>query len=251
MRSAWCRKSAPSAPPRAGSTPPSRSPQLKPVVHALKHAGIRVSLFIGAAPAQIEAAVELGAPVVELHTGSWCDALLEDRAAEANAEWELLRAGALLAQSLGPRSPCRPRPRLCERGDHRRAAADRRAQYRPFPDWRGGVRGPGRHASSSCARPWTAGRRKCAALDYRARLGLCRRAAHRGGDRAPWRPLSRPHLHRRRAGQGRAARQPGRDLCQAFRRQGGLRQGARHRFPQRRVLARHGRGQSGRPAGRP
>ena len=43
--------------------------QLKPVVHALKHAGIRVSLFIGAAPAQIEAAVELGAPVIEIHTG--------------------------------------------------------------------------------------------------------------------------------------------------------------------------------------
>ena len=75
--------------------------ELKPVVHALKHAGIRVSLFIGAAPAQIEAAAELGAPVVELHTGSWCDALGEERTAEANAEWELLRAGALLAQSVG------------------------------------------------------------------------------------------------------------------------------------------------------
>ncbi|HVZ53723.1 MAG TPA: pyridoxine 5'-phosphate synthase [Pseudolabrys sp.] len=74
---------------------------LKPVVHALKHAGIRVSLFIGAQPAQIEAAVELGAPVVELHTGAWCDALAEERAAVAGAEWELLRAGALLAQSFG------------------------------------------------------------------------------------------------------------------------------------------------------
>src|SRR5450631_2499909 len=75
--------------------------QLAPVVHALKHAGIRVSLFIGAAPAQIEAVVELGAPVVELHTGSWCDALIENRAAEANAEWQLIRAGALLAKGLG------------------------------------------------------------------------------------------------------------------------------------------------------
>jgi pyridoxine 5-phosphate synthase len=75
--------------------------QLAPVVHALKHAGIRVSLFIGAAPAQIEAAVELGAPVIELHTGSWCDALIENRTAEANAEWQLIRAGALLADSLG------------------------------------------------------------------------------------------------------------------------------------------------------
>ena len=75
--------------------------QLAPVVHELKHAGIRVSLFIAAAAAQIEAAVELGAPVVELHTGAWCDALIENRAAEAAAEWELIRAGALLAKSLG------------------------------------------------------------------------------------------------------------------------------------------------------
>jgi pyridoxine 5-phosphate synthase len=75
--------------------------QLAPVVHELKHAGIRVSLFIAAASAQIEAAVELGAPAVELHTGSWCDALIENRTAEAAAEWELIRAGALLAKSLG------------------------------------------------------------------------------------------------------------------------------------------------------
>jgi pyridoxine 5-phosphate synthase len=75
--------------------------QLAPVVHELKHAGIRVSLFIGAAPAQIEAAAELGAPVVELHTGAWCDALTEERKTEANAEWQLIRAGAVLAQSFG------------------------------------------------------------------------------------------------------------------------------------------------------
>ena len=75
--------------------------QLAGVVHDLKHAGIRVSLFIAAAPAQIEAAVALGAPVVELHTGGWCDALAEGRAAEANAEWALLRAGAEEAKALG------------------------------------------------------------------------------------------------------------------------------------------------------
>ena len=75
--------------------------QIKPVVHDLKHAGIRVSLFIAPHPAQIEAAVELGAPVIELHTGAWCDALIEGRSAEAQAEWEMLRAGAMLAHSLG------------------------------------------------------------------------------------------------------------------------------------------------------
>jgi len=75
--------------------------QLKPVVHELKHAGIRVSLFIGAAAPQIEAAAALGAPAVELHTGSWCDALTEGRKAEAEAEWRLIRAGAALGKSLG------------------------------------------------------------------------------------------------------------------------------------------------------
>jgi len=78
-----------------------QSAQLRPVVHALKHAGIRVSLFIGAAPAQIEAAVALGAPVIEIHTGVWCDALAEGRRAEAEAEWQLIRAGAMLAKTYG------------------------------------------------------------------------------------------------------------------------------------------------------
>jgi pyridoxine 5-phosphate synthase len=75
--------------------------QLAPVVQTLKAAGIRVSLFIGAQPAQIEAAAELGAPVIEIHTGSWCDALTEERAGEANAEWELIRQGAQMAKGLG------------------------------------------------------------------------------------------------------------------------------------------------------
>jgi pyridoxine 5-phosphate synthase len=75
--------------------------QLTPVVRDLKHAGIRVSLFIGAQPQQIEAAVALGAPAIEIHTGTWCDALAEGRADEAKAEWELIRAGAVLAKSYG------------------------------------------------------------------------------------------------------------------------------------------------------
>jgi pyridoxine 5-phosphate synthase len=75
--------------------------QLKPVIHDLKHAGIRVSLFIAPHRAQIEAAAELGAPVVELHTGAWCDALSEQRGGEAQDEWEQLKAGAELAHTLG------------------------------------------------------------------------------------------------------------------------------------------------------
>jgi pyridoxine 5-phosphate synthase len=78
-----------------------QSAQLRPVVHALKHAGIRVSLFIAAHPSQIEAAVTLGAPVIEIHTGTWCDALTEGRQAQADAEWQLIRAGAMLAKAYG------------------------------------------------------------------------------------------------------------------------------------------------------
>lgn len=48
--------------------------QLEPFVRQLTDAGIRVSLFIEANPAQLDAAKEIGAPVVELHTGAYCDA---------------------------------------------------------------------------------------------------------------------------------------------------------------------------------
>ncbi|MDO7843985.1 pyridoxine 5'-phosphate synthase [Sphingomonas immobilis] len=46
---------------------------LAPMVRTLGDAGIRVSLFIEPAAAQIEAALRLGAPVVELHTGRYCE----------------------------------------------------------------------------------------------------------------------------------------------------------------------------------
>src|ERR1700761_2785720 len=58
---------------------------LKPMVARLSDAGIRVSLFIEADPRQLDAAVSLGAPVVELHTGRYCE--IEGAAQQA----ELLR----------------------------------------------------------------------------------------------------------------------------------------------------------------
>jgi len=75
--------------------------QIGPVVKALGAAGIRVSLFIAPDPAQIEAAAELGAPVVELHTGAWCEAVVERNPATALAEFQRLRAGAAQAARLG------------------------------------------------------------------------------------------------------------------------------------------------------
>jgi len=75
--------------------------QVGPVVKALGAAGIRVSLFIAPDAAQIEAAAELGAPVVELHTGAWCEAVVERNPAIALAEFQRLRAGAAQAARLG------------------------------------------------------------------------------------------------------------------------------------------------------
>ncbi|MBT2131400.1 pyridoxine 5'-phosphate synthase [Aliiroseovarius lamellibrachiae] len=67
----------------------------------LRDAGCRVSLFIGADEAQIRAAARIGAPVVELHTGAYCDYHSEGRFEARDAELARLREGAKLAQSLG------------------------------------------------------------------------------------------------------------------------------------------------------
>jgi pyridoxine 5-phosphate synthase len=53
---------------------------LAPFVRRLADAGIRVSLFIEAEPNQLESAAALGAPVVELHTGAYCESEGAERA---------------------------------------------------------------------------------------------------------------------------------------------------------------------------
>jgi pyridoxine 5-phosphate synthase len=75
---------------------------LAPIIGRLSAAGIRVSLFIAADPKQLAAAKQLGAPVVELHTGAYCEAFLEDsNGAAVRGELERLRAGAAEAAGLG------------------------------------------------------------------------------------------------------------------------------------------------------
>ena len=74
---------------------------ITPVVGRLNEAGSRVSLFIGADPAQIAAAHRTGASVVELHTGAYCDAVRDGRVEEAEAELTALAAGAAQAHALG------------------------------------------------------------------------------------------------------------------------------------------------------
>lgn len=75
--------------------------QLVSYVGRLADAGIRVSLFINADPRQLEAAVSLGAPVVELHTGAYCDAALEGDQAATRRELERLQKAAAYGASLG------------------------------------------------------------------------------------------------------------------------------------------------------
>ena len=67
----------------------------------LRDMGARVSLFIGADPRQVEAAARVGAAVIEVHTGAYCDAHHEGHEAERDAELGRIRAAAALADSLG------------------------------------------------------------------------------------------------------------------------------------------------------
>jgi pyridoxine 5-phosphate synthase len=61
---------------------------------------IRVSLFIEADRPAIEQAAALGADIVELHTGSWCEAVAH-HAPNAEAEYQRLHDGALIAHAAG------------------------------------------------------------------------------------------------------------------------------------------------------
>ncbi|PZU78433.1 MAG: pyridoxine 5'-phosphate synthase [Sphingomonas sp.] len=70
--------------------------RLAPTVRALAQAGIRVSLFIEPDPRQIAAAVSLGAPVVELHTGRYAELAGADQVAELR---RLADAAALAAKN--------------------------------------------------------------------------------------------------------------------------------------------------------
>ena len=73
---------------------------IKPVVQRLVHAGIRVSMFIDADEAQVAASKAVGAHVVELHTGAYCEAVRERRP-QAEALLRNLRAAAARARELG------------------------------------------------------------------------------------------------------------------------------------------------------
>ena len=67
----------------------------------LREAGCRVSIFIAADERQIEAAHRIGAQVIELHTGAYCDAHQEGRIEDRDRELEALGKMSGFASSLG------------------------------------------------------------------------------------------------------------------------------------------------------
>ena len=75
--------------------------QLAHYIAPLRDAGCRVSIFIAADQKQIEAAARIGAQVIELHTGAYCDAHAEGDFATRDRELERLREMASFAHGLG------------------------------------------------------------------------------------------------------------------------------------------------------
>jgi pyridoxine 5-phosphate synthase len=75
----------------------SQVAHLRDVTATLVGLGIRVALFIDPDPPQIEAAARIGAPVIELHTGTYADST----GARQATEFERLRAAARQAVALG------------------------------------------------------------------------------------------------------------------------------------------------------
>ena len=67
----------------------------------LREAGCRVSIFIGADERQIAAAHRIGAQVIELHTGAYCDAHAEGDFETRDRELEMMREMSAYAHSLG------------------------------------------------------------------------------------------------------------------------------------------------------
>ncbi|PLK28112.1 pyridoxine 5'-phosphate synthase [Porphyrobacter sp. TH134] len=74
---------------------------LAPIAEELRAAGIRVSLFIEADERQLDAALRLGAPVVEFHTGEYAHAALDGDGAKVERELRRITDMAALAAKNG------------------------------------------------------------------------------------------------------------------------------------------------------
>jgi pyridoxine 5-phosphate synthase len=78
--------------------------RIRAACQRLQAAGCRVSLFIGADPAQIEASADCGAPCVELHTGAFANAWGARNIQDMHTELTRLKQGLKHARSLGLRT---------------------------------------------------------------------------------------------------------------------------------------------------
>ncbi len=74
---------------------------LKPYIAELTRGGVRVSLFVEPSVEVLEACRSVGAPVVELHTGAWCEAVAHGEAEKAEREFARIAAAAKAAARLG------------------------------------------------------------------------------------------------------------------------------------------------------
>ena len=106
----------------------SQVQRIKEATAVLMGQGIRVSLFIDPDPRQIEAAAQIGAPVVELHTGAYADRAGSHQATEL----ERLHAGARLAASLGLTVHAGHGLQLSQRAARRGHPRHRRIEHRPL-----------------------------------------------------------------------------------------------------------------------
>ena len=74
---------------------------LKIVTTELGKAGVRVSLFIEPSLEAVQASRSIGAPVIELHTGAWCDALAHHQGERAAREFARIKSAVALASGQG------------------------------------------------------------------------------------------------------------------------------------------------------
>ena len=74
---------------------------LRIITAELLKAGVRVSLFIEPTLEAVRASRSIGAPVIELHTGAWCDSLTHHQSERADRELVRIKAAAVLASGQG------------------------------------------------------------------------------------------------------------------------------------------------------
>ena len=116
--------------------------RLAQFIAPIRDAGCRVSIFVAADMRQIDAAAKIGAEIVELHAGAYCDLFAEGHFDQSAAELEKLRAMSVHAHGLGLEvhaghgftyetvKPVAEFPEVME------------TEHRSFHHWRGNLSGP-------------------------------------------------------------------------------------------------------------